>query len=368
MKKVTVGNVIEFIEEIRKITMDEKTAVVQREEQLAYKKDLQLQIEEIKKRMHYEYKAANEKSNKNNRMSASVEIGRLAIELQMLLDMQERLKEDIVYRYVDKERRVFFYRGHYDAVQYKLIPSIMRTNKSGMSELHKEDYYYHQIKVQCPEAFINNNHMDQLVKMQHYNCPTRLLDVTGNPLVALYFACKNYGCKDCTLKNLGAVYVFNVPEKNVLYYDSDKVRMLASLPPLTYNEKADLWRECIKKTIEGKRFNNSNNTRVVEKLYHEIRTETPSFEKNIDPLDLISSYFVLPLKTNSRILKQNGAFIINGLCMDSFDIEDRLKNMCCYKIEITNKDRILEELDMLGINEATLFPEMDKVADYLKQR
>ena len=37
-------------------------------------------------------------------------------------------------------------------------------------------------------------------------------------------------------------------------------------------------------------------------------------------------------------------------------------------IKSSKKELILKELDNLGINKSTLFPEIDKVADYIKEK
>ena len=114
-----------------------------------------------------------------------------------------------------------FYRGHADK-DWKLIPSILRTPNGP----EKEDQMFRDMVAHEPQSFSEcRSALDHLVQMQHYGLPTRLLDVTMNPLVALYFACE----EDTSHPTNGAVFVFSVPEEKVKHYDSDTVSVLANL-------------------------------------------------------------------------------------------------------------------------------------------
>lgn len=88
---------------------------------------------------------------------------------------------------LDKEEGAeIFYRGHADR-DWELLPSIFRTPNG----IENEHLLFRDMVARLPQSFSDcKSALDYLVQMQHYGLPTRLLDVTTNSLVALYFACE----------------------------------------------------------------------------------------------------------------------------------------------------------------------------------
>lgn len=87
---------------------------------------------------------------------------------------------------------VVIFRGISDD-QYDLAPGLERLkNRDEDTEMN----LINDFLTRRPDAFNGLSDFDILAKMQHYGLPTRLLDFSLNPLVALYFACESKTTKN----------------------------------------------------------------------------------------------------------------------------------------------------------------------------
>lgn len=250
-----------------------------------------------------------------------------------------------------------YFRGHSDK-NYLLKPSIYRSQRL----IANENKIFKEFILRTPSDFLNEKSaLEKLVKMQHYGLPTRLLDITTNPLVALYFACNEKSKQD------GKVFAFKVPADDIKYYDSDTVSIIANIA-----------KRSSKFSIE--KIRNLNLTAFNEQeelgyLLHEIKEEKSYFQNIILPTDIERVVAVKVKQNNNRIIKQSGVFLIFGIdgkknlpakIPDDWIINLELKGVD-FEINNNSKDNIIEELNLLGINEATLFPELENQAKYLKK-
>jgi hypothetical protein len=248
-----------------------------------------------------------------------------------------------------EEHYTYFYRGHSDR-DYELIPSIYR-NK-GL--INNESVLYRELITHNPDEFSSCKYtIDYLVKMQHFGLPTRLLDITLNPLVALYFAAAS---KD---KKIGEVIFFKIPNIRVKYFDSDTVSVLANIAkqPNTFAY------------IDVENIELFNNQKDIQYLAYDVGQEKPNFTASIRCKDVRSVICVKPKMNNPRIMNQSGAFLLFGVKGGNKDIANINNRWIIYgaenRIFIKNKDEILKELDMMGINASYAFPQLDKYAELL---
>lgn len=271
-----------------------------------------------------------------------------------IIGVAESVEEFLKYLYqMDRsEGDESFFRGHGNT-SYELTPSLLRKSSNG-SWLHlpNEDRLCKELLIAHYDEFQGDQYcFDRLVRMQHYGLPTRLLDISGNPLVALFFACDGTQIEDD-----GEVIVFQVASERVKYYDSDTVSCIANLSNLTFEQKNK-----ITSADDVVPFNSSE---VGEKLLHLIKSEKGYFEPRILPSDLGSVVCVKAKQTNTRIRSQAGLFLLFG--NDANLPESGSEGISIARITIKNKAKIQSQLDRININAKTVYPSIDQTAQHLR--
>lgn len=248
-----------------------------------------------------------------------------------------------------------FYRGHSNRLKYRLEPSIRRKDERGnFIYRDAEDRMYRELLVSNSIDFHGDVYtLDRLVRMQHYSLPTRLLDISSNPLIALYFACKS------NPNDEGEVIVFAMDRAQVKYFDSDTASCIANLTRLPQDSKKSIDYS----SNDVRKFNKQS---AVKRLLRFVKEEKPFFESGLDPRHLQSVICVKGKHTNSRIAFQSGAFLLFG--QDATLEENGSPDISIQRISVSNKQHILKQLDQLNINESTVFPYIENSAKYIASK
>lgn len=260
---------------------------------------------------------------------------------------------------------VFLYRGQSDKAK-ELIPYLGRNNKDGKQLVLQERNFIELAKLKMPDVFKSEYFpIELLALLQHYGIPTRLMDVTENALVALYFACSSQRNKEKD----GEVFVFRNYEDDVSNYPiyqaiADSSRLIrgdnysleffyigATNQPyfteqkivydLVYKEQKDNQFMTMEEIVSG----------VCNKpifIYAPIRTLRQRTQHG--------RYILFPNKIET---KGNEKVFINEIAPLSKENE-------CIKarfiIKNSSKEKILEELKLMGINREYLFCDsIDKI-------
>ena len=118
---------------------------------------------------------------------------------------------DAFFKHLEEDSELVVYRG-VSKKSYQLIPSVgRRSDLKPEDVIHYEEELFYEFKRRAP-AFLDFQPASQwewLCLAQHHGLPTRFLDWTANPLVALFFAAEKDFDSDCAVYSfmMGRVFV-----------------------------------------------------------------------------------------------------------------------------------------------------------------
>jgi len=243
-------------------------------------------------------------------------------------------------------------------------PNIGRNGRLG-----KETEIFRECERRLPNDFAQcRSTFEKLVLMQHYRVPTRLLDISLDPLQALFFALfhdirSSNEREDCD----AVILVYEVPKDEIKDHHSDAVSVVSNIA-LYPSRKGSL--DITQFPNNDKDQEDLNESWEIKFLHHEIQAEKPYFKECIKKNDMESVFCVHPLLDNPRIRAQQGAFLLFGINGNRTKLatldSSKSSHIKMQKIIITesSKSTMREELAALGRTVDTVYPDWEGVSDY----
>jgi FRG domain-containing protein len=230
-----------------------------------------------------------------------------------------------------KPGQEFWFRGHGDA-SWVLVPSALRYGSVGEREqalaLVTEFRRSAPLRLPREELPANNEDLQWLALAQHYGVPTRLLDWTENAAAALYFTVSEHDDRD------GAVVILDPASLNEL-----------SLPARSRGPR--------------RRILDAHGD-------HEILTRYLRLGARVRPNGCLT-LALHPVLGTRRILVQKGAFTFHGSRCFALE-KNHAPGLMVIPIMTRAKRALRLELQRIGVDRMTLFPEPEHLSRELRER
>ena len=296
-------------------------------------------------------------------------------------------------------RVAFYFRGE-PCTRMPLRPTVMR---GGLRPFESD--LLTGLKTEFPAVFAGHDTaIDELAIARHFGLPARILDVTRNPQVALYWAsgeCEGiprptsssgseeidesngFSCRHPHESCDGRIHVFALRREFVRPFDSDRVSIVANFARLSYEQQESLLTKQ-REDFEYKYIESDDQQMhprlsgmevAITTLLHNIQREKPYFTPDIDIRDLFRVFIVEPRRSFDRIRAQSGAFMLSAFHerFEGAEVAKKLGGTKLYDhhvitIPAGRKGEIRDELDWFGVNAPTLYADVESAADAVSGR
>lgn len=244
---------------------------------------------------------------------------------------------------------------------YLLKPSIGR-RENEKTFAHKSRMQREAIEREILATFSNHlvahlshlpqNDWERLAVAQHHGMPTRFMDWTTNPLVALYFATRETEKSDDGQPANSAVYVLTKEQKRYMEVMLNLKPRVIAMPDLeTKSSSSSL-------TDEGDEDENLEMGDGIE------NSAASDADREISPFEISENIVYEPPHISSRIRAQDSVLLAFQRPFEELEEDDYIEIV----IEHSAHDEIRNRLAQYGIVDKQLFPDLDGIAKWLKYR
>jgi len=262
---------------------------------------------------------------------------------------------------------------------YSLKPSIGRHKEFAQKKLYDRD----QIEQEVLDTFTNHlishvqhiprNEWEALAIAQHHGLPTRFMDWSTNPLVALYFATRSSKKKHTTTQ--GDDKIISEPLDSAVY--------VLTSEPIRYSElerpREDTIRPVLDTASHSLPLTSGYQEYGIDDVEEDVEEEPKLGEadaeeklaksvlekvKVVSPFAITENVIYDPPHVSPRIRAQDG--VLMACHQPTKELEE--KDVLEIVIKHQAHDDIRRRLDQYGVFDKQLFPDLDGIAKWLKYR